>query len=1199
MWEFWIDRGGTFTDVVALTPDGRVVSHKLLSERPGRDGDAAVLGIRHVLGLGPDEPIPVDEIRAVRMGTTVATNALLERSGDRTVLVITKGFGDLLRIGYQDRPRLFDLDIRLPDLLHEVVIEADERVAADGSILQPLDEEAVRARLEAAFDDGIRSVAVALLHGWREPVHEQRVSAIAAELGFAQISVSHRTSPLIKLVSRGDTTVVDAYLSPLLARYVDAFTADLGAGDTTRVQFMQSSGGLTDAALFGGKDAILSGPAGGVVGMVETGRRAGFERLIGFDMGGTSTDVTHFDGHFERTNESEVAGVRLRSPMLHIHTVAAGGGSILHFDGARFRVGPDSAGADPGPAAYRRGGPLTVTDANVLLGRIQADHFPHVFGEGSQPVDVGVVRRRFEALAAEVVAATGNTEFDPARVADGFLRIAVENMANAIKKITTQRGHDVSDYALNCFGGAGGQHACLVADELEVSTILIHPLAGVLSALGMGLAEVRSLRQGQVSADLDADGMARAESLSRELDRAAVEELAAQGVPTDAMTSSATLHIRHAGSDQALAVAFGSLEAVRRRFNEAHLSRFGFVDAGRALVIEAVSVEAVGGQPRPEAGPVPAAPSLPRAGTVATVRMRSAAQWHETPLHARGQLAPGDVVDGPALIVEDTATTVVDVGWRAAVDADHNLVLTRSTPRPARRAAGTDANPVLLEVFNNLFMSIAEQMGATLASTAYSVNIKERLDFSCALFDADGNLVANAPHVPVHLGSMGASVRTVARRNAGRLRPGDAYLLNNPFDGGTHLPDVTVVAPVFDDAGEAILFWVGARGHHADIGGRTPGSSPPDSRTIDEEGIVIDNFPVLSEGRFREDAVRELLTSGRWPCRNVDQNIADLKAQLAATATGITEIRRMVHRYGLDVVQAYMAHVQANAEESVRRVIDVLADGSFRYPLDNGCHIDVEVGVDRTARAATIDFTGTSEQDIGNHNAPLAVCRAAVLYVFRTLVGDEIPLNDGCMRALHVIAPEGTIVNPRPPAAVVAGNTEVSQAITDALFGALGVVAGSQGTMNNFIYGNDRHQNYETICGGTGAGPTFDGASAVQSHMTNTRMTDPEVLEQRLPILVEEMRIRRGSGGAGRHRGGDGVVRRVRFLEPMTVTIVSSNRVHQPFGVAGGGPGASGRNSIERADGGVEELGGDCQVEVAPGDAIVMETPGGGGYGAA
>ena len=1215
MWEFWIDRGGTFTDLVARDPDGGLHSHKLLSENPEQYRDAAVAGMRALLGLGPDEDFPTDRVRSIRMGTTVATNALLERTGDRTVLAITAGFGDLLRIGYQNRPRLFDLDIVLPDLLHERVVEVVERVAVDGTVVTELDDEATRAGLEEAYADGVRAVAIALLHGHVHPDHERRVAAIAREVGFTQVSVSHEVSPLVKLVSRGDTTVVDAYLSPVLRRYIDRVVEAVGDVD---LAFMQSSGGLTDATLFQGKDAILSGPAGGVVGMVEAGRRAGFDKLIGFDMGGTSTDVTHFAGTYERSFETEVAGVRLRAPMLEIHTVAAGGGSVLHFDGARFRVGPDSAGADPGPACYRRGGPLTVTDANVLLGRIDPDQFPAVFGpDADQPLDPEVVREEFEALAARVREATGDPDVAPESVAEGFLDIAVANMANAIKKISVMQGHDVTEYTLHAFGGAGGQHACRVADELGMETILLHPFAGVLSAYGMGLAAVRAMREQQVDVLLDRDGLSRAREVADQLAQEAGAELADQGLDPSAAEVSRRAHVRYLGSEQVLTIGLADVPAMATDFGEQHRQRFGFDAPDRALEIAAVIVEAAAD---PAAGPG-AAGAGPRAdevdvhtqggGARAVSPAGAGPRAGEVDVHPQssdGPRTPGTVVTGPALLAEDTGTVVVDEGWQAEVDEACNLVMTRVTPRPSRLAVGTGVDPVLLEVFNNLFMSIAEQMGGTLANTSRSVNIKERLDFSCALFDADGMLVANAPHVPVHLGSMGVSVRSVieANRDSG-IRPGDSWMLNNPFAGGTHLPDVTVVAPVFApeaDQDAEPIFWVGSRGHHADIGGRTPGSSPPDSTHIDQEGVVLDNVRVLDEGRFLEDEVRRVLTEdASFPVRNVEQNLADLRAQVAANQTGIAEIIGMVERYGLDVVQAYMRHVQDNAEESVRRVIDVLGqrfgqgDGAFTLDLDGGQQIRVAITVDREARRATIDFTGTSDQDQGNRNAPLAVCRAAVLYVFRTLVDDDIPLNEGCLRAIDIVAPEGTIVNPTFPAAVVAGNTEVSQAITDALYGALGTVAGSQGTMNNLMYGNDEHQNYETICGGTGAGPDFDGASAVQSHMTNTRMTDPEVLEQRLPVRIDELGIRRDSGGAGRHRGGDGAVRRLRFLEPMTVTLVASNRVQRPFGQGGGQPGQPGRNVLERADGTVRDLGGDAEVEVQPGDVILIETPGGGGYG--
>ncbi|MEO1601410.1 MAG: hydantoinase B/oxoprolinase family protein [Pseudomonadota bacterium] len=1189
MWQFWIDRGGTFTDIVGRTPQGQLLTHKLLSENPEAYADAAVEGIRQLLGAG-DGPIAPGSIEAVKMGTTVATNALLERKGDRTLLLITQGFGDLLRIGYQNRPRLFDLDIRLPELLHERVAEIPERLAADGAVLTALDEDAVRAALAEAHKDGIRAVAIAYMHGYRNPAHEARTAALAAEAGFTQISTSHQTSPLIKLVSRGDTTVVDAYLSPILRRYVDRVQGALG--EDTRLLFMLSSGGLTDAALFQGKDAILSGPAGGVVGMVKTAGLAGHDRLIGFDMGGTSTDVCHYAGEYERSLETEVAGVRMRAPMMHIHTVAAGGGSILAFRDGRFQVGPESAGANPGPACYRRGGPLTVTDCNVLLGKLNPAHFPAVFGPGGdQPLDVEAVRAGFATLAAQIAAETGQAEMPPEAVAEGFLRIAVENMANAIKKISVQRGYDVTRYTLNCFGGAGGQHACLVADALGMETVFLHPFAGVLSAYGMGLAEIRALRQRQL--DRPVADTAAAEAALAEMAAEAEAEVADQGVTE--METLSRAHLRYPGSTVALEVAFGTEAEMRSRFDAAHRARYGFSAGERDLLIEALSVEVVGG-----AGTVPetrADPTVTTPEPQAEIAFTSDGARHDAPLYDRTRLLPGQRIAGPAIITEPTGTNVIEPGWAGEIDPFGNLILTRAVPRPKREAVGTEADPILLEVFNNLFMSIAEQMGATLANTAYSVNIKERLDFSCALFDAGGGLVANAPHVPVHLGSMGASVRTVIERNP-TVRPGDVFMLNAPFDGGTHLPDVTVITPVFDEDGAQVLFWVGSRGHHADIGGKTPGSAPPDSRHIEEEGVLIDNFLLIEQGRMREEETRALLTSGRYPCRNIEENMADLAAQIAANETGAREVRRMIANFGLEAVQAYMGHVQDNAEESVRRVLGALTDGRNSYALDSGAKIEVAIRVDREAREAVIDFTGTSPQDPGNYNAPLAVARAVVLYVFRTLVGAEIPLNEGCLKPLRIVAPEGSMINPAYPAAVIAGNTEVSQSIADALYGALGVVAGSQGTMNNFVWGNDRFQNYETICGGCGAGLGFDGASAVHSHMTNTRMTDPEVLETRFPVRLEEFAVRRGSGGQGAHRGGDGIRRRLRFLEGATATVLTSHRQVPPQGAAGGAPGACGRNAVERADGTVEPLQGNDAAEMAPDDVFLMETPGGGGYGA-
>lgn len=1210
MWQFWIDRGGTFTDIVARRPDGGLQSHKLLSENPDRYRDAAVQGIRDLMGLADGAPIPPGSIDAVKMGTTVATNALLERKGEPTLLLITEGFRDLLRIGYQNRPKLFDLQIRLPELLYSRVAEVPERLDADGRVLRTLDRDAAALALRDAYDVGLRSVAIAFMHGYRNPVHEDAVAALARDAGFSQISVSHQTSRLIKLVGRGDTTVADAYLSPILARYVEQVTQALGAG--VRIFFMQSNGGLIDAALFKGKDSILSGPAGGVIGMAGTAQKAGHEYLIGFDMGGTSTDVCHFAGEYERSFETEVAGVRMRAPMMHIHTVAAGGGSILTFRDGRTQVGPESAGAHPGPACYRNGGPLTVTDANLLLGKLNPAHFPHVFGpDGNLPPDAGVVRAQFAALARQIAAETGRPARSPEETAEGFLEIAVENMANAIKKISIRRGHDVTRYTLNCFGGAGGQHACAVADALGMTRVFIHPFAGVMSAFGMGLADIAVLKEEQFERPLT-DG-AGAQAVLDRLEATARRAVADQGVDAAQIRVRRRAHLRFAGSHQLLEVEFGDTATMQRRFDAVHKARFGFSSPARELIFDMLGVEAIGHMedltaPAPGA-PTPTHPQEASANSAAhpppppPVPDSHTDLWldgarQQAPLFLRQALHPGQSIDGPAMIIEDTGTNMIAPGWRAGPDGQGNLMLERNRPRPRRRAAGTDADPVMLEVFNNLFMSIAEQMGVTLANTAYSVNIKERLDFSCALFDADGGLVANAPHMPVHLGSMGDSVRTVARLNAGQMRPGNSYMLNAPFSGGTHLPDVTVITPVFDAAGQEILFYVGSRGHHADIGGRTPGSAPPDSRHIEEEGVVIDNFLLVENGRLREAETRALLASGRWPCRNIDENMADLEAQIAANATGIREVHRMIDMFGLAQVFAYMTHVQNNAETSVRNVIGKLRDGEFVYPLDNGLEIKVRIAVDRKQGAAVIDFTGTSAQHEGNYNAPLSICHAVVLYVFRTLVGTEIPLNEGCFRPLQIIVPEGSMINPRYPAAVISGNTEVSQAITDCLLGALGVIAGSQGTMNNFVWGNERFQNYETICGGSGAGPGFHGTDAVHTHMTNTRMTDPEVLEKRFPVRVDHFGIRANSGGAGTWRGGCGVVRRVRFLEPVIVTMLSSHRETRPFGMAGGEDGAAGLNRIIRADGRQQPFAGNDESRLEAGDMFEILTPGGGGWGA-
>ncbi|WP_128976942.1 hydantoinase B/oxoprolinase family protein [Streptomyces roseicoloratus] len=1189
-WEFWIDRGGTFTDVVGRRPDGRLVTRKLLSHDPARPHDAAVAGIRLLLGLAPGEPVPAERIAVVKMGTTVATNALLERRGEPTLLLVTAGFRDALRIAYQNRPRIFDRHIVLPEAVYARVAEVPERVDARGDVVTPLDEAAVVTALAAAHRDGLRSAAVVLLHAYRRPDHELRVAELARAAGFTQVSCSHEVSPLIKLVPRGDTTVVDAYLSPILRRYVDEVARELAG---IRLMFLQSNGGLREAAHFRGKDAVLSGPAGGVVGMARTSRQAGHERVIGFDMGGTSTDVSHYAGEFERELGTQVAGVRMRAPMMSIHTVAAGGGSVLHYDGRRYRVGPDSAGAVPGPACYRRGGPLTVTDANVMLGRIQPAHFPAVFGEhGDQPLDAGIVRERFTALAAE----TGGDR-TPEQVAAGFLEIAVLNMANAVRKISVQRGHDVTRYALTSFGGAGGQHACAVADALGIGTVLVPPLAGVLSAYGIGLADATAMRERSVEAALDAPDTA--ETVTRLRDELAGhtrEDLRADGLPDEAITTHARVLLRYAGTDAGLAVPLTTPEEMKTAFTALHRKRYGFT-TDAPLVVEAVSVEAVG-RAGPH-GPV-VVPRGAREGGLTprdTVTAYSEGAPAPTPLHRREDLRPGDAVDGPAILAEADATTVVEPGWRATATDTGHLLLRRVTPRPARTAAGTDVDPVLLEVFDNLFMAIAEQMGVRLENTARSVNIKERLDFSCAVFDPDGNLIANAPHIPVHLGSMGESIKEVLRRNEGELRAGDVYAINDPYHGGTHLPDVTVVTPVFDDTGTRLLFLVASRGHHAEIGGITPGSMPAFSRTVDEEGVLFDNWLLVRDGRLREAETRALLTGAPYPSRDPDTNIADLRAQIAANEKGIEELRGTVDQFGLDVVHAYMRHVRANAEESVRRIVAGLRDGSCRYETDDGSVIQVTVTVDRERRAAVLDFTGTSPQRPGNTNAPTSVVMAAVLYVFRTLVDDDIPLNSGCLEPLDVRVPPGSMLAPVHPAATVAGNVETSQAVTGALYAALRVQAEGSGTMNNLTFGNDRVQYYETIASGSGAGEGFDGADAVQTHMTNSRLTDPEILEWRHPVRIDAFTIRENSGGRGRRHGGAGVERRIRFLEPMTVTLLAGHRRVPPYGMAGGEPGALGADAVERADGTVDRLAGVDTTDVGPGDVLVVRTPGGGGYG--
>ena len=1196
MWEFWVDRGGTFTDIVARDPAGALHTHKLLSENPGRYRDAAIAGIKSMLGIAPNAPIPAGLIGAVKMGTTVATNALLERKGDRVLLLVNRGFADALRIGNQARPRLFDLAITLPSMLYERVAEIPGRVTIDGAEIEALDEHAARHVMTQARADGISSVAIVLMHAWKYPEHEQRLAELAREAGFKQISASHAVSPLLRLIPRGDTTVVDAYLSPILRRYVDSVAAELTG---VKLYFMQSNGGLANAAAFQGKDAVLSGPAGGIVGAARTAEAGGISQVIGFDMGGTSTDMALYDGAFERAFETAVAGVRIRAPMMAINTVAAGGGSILHFDGARMRVGPDSAGADPGPACYRRGGPLAVTDANVFVGKIQPHHFPAIFGpNGDSALDADIVRTKFTTLAAEINAATGAAR-DPRDIAEGFLRIAVANMANAIKQVSVQKGHDATRFALQCFGGAAGQHACLVADELGMETVFIHPFAGVLSAYGMGLADQAAMREQAIEIPLDDHAMPELVALADHLGAQATAALIAQGADAERVDVRQQLHLRYTGTEAALIVPLAGIAEIIATFTAAHRARFGFATPERAIIVEAVAVEAV--SPGESVREAPLAARLSGAPQpVDHVSIFSGGAEHTTPVYERTELHAGDSLIGPALVREANATTVVEPGWTAHVTALNHMTLRRTTALPSRVPAGSARpDPVLLELFNNLFMSVAEQTGSVLQNTSLSVNIKERLDFSCAIFDSEGYLVANAPHVPVHLGAMGESVRTVLNNRRHTLRPGDVVALNNPYNGGTHLPDVTVITPVFDMAGLEILFFVGSRGHHADIGGLTPGSTPPISRTLEEEGVVIDDFLLVDAGQFREAEFRAVLAAAKYPARSPDVNVADIKAQVAANEKGVQELQRVVAQFGWDTTAAYMRHVMDNAEESVRRVLSRIGSGQFSYVMDTGAPLEVSVTVDNIARTATVDFTGTGAQRPENFNSPPAVTRAAVLYVFRCLVGDDIPLNDGCLKPLKLIIPPGTFLSPAPGAAVVAGNTEVSQATCNAVFGALGAIACSQATMNNFIFGDATRQYYETICGGTGAGPGFHGTSAIQTHMTNTRMTDPEILELRYPVRLEQFAIRENSGGAGQWHGGDGAIRRVRFLDHMTAIIVASRRNVPPFGLAGGESGAAGRQWVERVDGTHEILSGTDSAELNPGDVFVIETPGGGGYGAA
>ncbi|HVO47003.1 MAG TPA: hydantoinase B/oxoprolinase family protein [Steroidobacteraceae bacterium] len=1237
-WQFWIDRGGTFTDVVGLSPAGELHVRKVLSSSPATQGggtDPGIRGARDILaaaGHSADDPsghgtpgTPATPgsplIQTVKVGTTVATNALLERKGEPVVLVTTAGFADALRIGYQNRPDIFARHIVLPDSLYSVTIEARERIDAHGEILTALDVEALRRDLRGARDRGLRAVAVVFMHGWRFTQHERAAAELARSLGFEEVSVSHELSPLVRYVARGDTTVLNAYLALPLRRYLTGLQHELRALDpAARLELMQSNGGLAAAEQFHAMSSVLSGPAGGLIGMQWIGARLGLHRLIGFDMGGTSTDVSLLDGELPRRFEHTIAGVRLQSPMLDVHTIAAGGGSVLHFQDERCAAGPDSAGADPGPTCYGRGGPLTLTDVQVLLGRLRPDTLPAVFGaNGTSRVNAETVAQEFAALAQRVAQATHRPQ-SVESLAESFLDVAVEAMANAIRQVSTRQGLDAGDFTLFCFGGAAGQHACRVARAAGMHRVLVHPLASVLSAFGIGVADRLAMRRASLRLPLEDSGLNAAAVRLAELEAQARAELAAFEGGTRPAAIQHWLELRAGDSETSLSVPAAALEQVRAAFSAAHQQRFGFAAAARIL-IDAVRVEAR------SASLDATSLRMPRRASLALPEVARAwfGSWQEVPLMSSDTLS--GPIQGPALIVEPNSTLVVEPGWNVQRLPEGELLLEARTDTAADRpsSAGADCgpDPARIEIFNNLFMHVAEQMGEVLKATAQSVNIKERLDYSCALFDAAGGLVANAPHMPVHLGSMGASVRAVIDTRGPQLPPDSSWLLNSPYHGGTHLPDMTVVTPVFLDGGADSSahastgtrvaasagasapalgarrpdFFVASRAHHADIGGTTPGSMPPFSRTIEEEGVLFECFPLVTDGVLREEALRHALLSATYPARNIEQNVADLRAQLAANARGIAEIGRAVQRHGAATLRSYMRHVQDNAATSVRNAIERLRAGTFRYEMDSGQAICVRIDIDRAAQRARVDFTGTSGQDAHNFNAPRAVCLAAVLYVFRTLTERAIPLNEGCLEPLDIIIPRGSMLDPVAPAAVAAGNVETSQCIVDALYGALGVLAASQGTMNNLTFGNDRLQYYETIAGGAGAGPGFDGCDAVQTHMTNSRLTDPEILEARFPVLLREFSIRRGSGGAGRYRGGNGTIRRLLFRAPLAGALLANHRRIAPFGLEGGQDASPGAGTIRRTSGEVESLGATARFDAQPGDELTIFSPGGGGFG--
>jgi 5-oxoprolinase (ATP-hydrolysing) len=1193
-WQFWIDRGGTFTDVVARDPNGSFITHKLLSENPEKYPDATLQALRDILHIKSNEAIPYDLIQSIRLGTTLATNALLEKTGCATALIITKGFGDALRIGYQNRPDLFALNVKIPEPLYSAVIEVSERYSAKGEELHAIDSKQIYRQLQKIYDQDLRSIAIVLLHSYHFPQHEKIVAEIAKKIGFTQVAVSHQISPHIKLISRGNTTVLDAYVTPLLKNYMGNLQHDL---PNTQVLLMQSHGGLATLATFHGKDSLLSGPAGGVIAAIKSCVNAGFDKIISFDMGGTSTDVAHFNGQLERLFEGEVAGHRIQCPMLDIHTIAAGGGSIVSLKQGRYTVGPESAGSNPGPAAYGKGGPLTITDCNVLLGRIQPEFFPHVFGHnGNQSVDTTIVEKKMHDLVMQVNRVTQDQR-TAETIAIGFLQIAELNMANAIKKISIQRGYDVSQYILCCFGGAAAQHACAVSDLLGIKKIFIHDLAGVFSAYGLGLAEIRVLKEKMIHKILAPSFSHDLQSSFDELAIAADQALNIHDQAFTHLTYEKNIRLKYEGTDLTLTLPFTALDSLQSNFSKIHQQRYGLT-MDKPLIIDAIFLELIAAYPTFSEQKKNSLPYFqkPIAQEFKSVYFNNS--WQTTPFYQLHDLQPGQQVFGPAIIIETNNTIVITPGWQAKVTNQNYLLLERVIPLQPKKIKQPEerADPMLLEIFNSLFSSIAEQMGTTLANTAYSVNIKERLDYSCAIFDTRGLLIANAHHIPVHLGSMSASVQTIIHNNA-IIKPGDVFVLNNPYNGGTHLPDITVISPVFINGGGTPQFYVASRGHHADIGGISPGSMPPLSTHIDEEGVLIDNFKLVDQGRFREQELLKLFTSHTYPPRNPQQNIADLQAQIAANQKGILELQTVVSRYGLHFTKTYVQHMFNNAEQCVRNLVHKLHNGHFSYRLDNGCKITVAIQVDKCHKNITIDFTGTSGVQNNNFNAPIAVCRATILYVFRTLIAENIPLNEGVMQPIHIIFPDDCMLNPQFPAAIAAGNVETSQCIVDTLYGALGIMAAAQGTMNNFTFGNDQYQYYETLCGGSGAGPGFHGTDAVHTHMTNTRLTDPEVLEQQFPILLECFKIRSGSGGHGHWRGGNGIIRKFRFLTPMTVGILSNRRIIPPYGMAGGQPGKPGKNDVIHANGSKESISSTQLVHLNCNDIFIIATPGGGGYG--